>query len=155
MLTKQNARRAAWLVGIAAIALVLINGYLNRGAGALLFDGEWQALPLFSPQFLQLLPWFTIAWGADLLVNIVVLIRGRWEAATRLAAMLVAGAFTVLVYQALAGGSIAAWPPLDPAFKVTAVIIFAVGVWEVGKHGWRLLQATPLAGEAAHTRTVA
>ena len=142
-------------IAAAAVGLILLNGYLNRGTGALFFNGEWQATPLFSPQFLQLVPWLSVAWGADILVNIILLMRGRWEAATRLAAMLVAVGFAVLAYQALAGGSIAAWPSLDPAFKVTAVIIFAVSMWDAGKHGWLLLQASPLASRAMRSQTVA
>lgn len=126
----------------AAVSIILLNGYLNRGTGALFFDGEWQAIPLFSPEFLQFVPWFTVAWGADLVVNLVVLLRGRWEAATRLAAIVVAGAFAFITYQTLVSGPIAAWQPLDPAFKVTAVIIFAVSVWEVAKHSRRLLQGS-------------
>lgn len=128
-------------IGFTVALLWLAVSYLNSGTGSLFYDGEWQAIPLFSQEVLRYIPWLAVVWGADILINIVLLARGRWEPATRIAAMVVAGANAFIFYQMLVGGPISAWPTVDPAFKVTAAIIFGVSLWEVAKHGWMLLRA--------------
>lgn len=142
-------------IAFTAVALVLTNVALNSGTGALYYDGEWQAIPLFSQEFLQYLPWLTALWSADILVNIVLLMRGRWEPATRVAALVVAAAAGLLFYRMLVGGPIAAWAPLEPAFKITVAIIFAVSLWEIGKHGWHLLRNSGLASDRLRSQHVA
>jgi hypothetical protein len=127
-------------IGFTTAVLILANFYLNRGTGAVYINGEWQAIPLFSQEFLQYIPWLTIVWVADILVNIVLLVRGRWETTTRIATMILAAATGFIFYRMIAGGPIAAWPPVDPAFKVTAAIIFAISLFEVAKQGWQLLR---------------
>ncbi len=141
-------------IAFTTVALILANFYLNSGTGALLYNGEWQAIPLFSPEFLQYIPWLTAIWSADILVNIVLLVRGRWEPATRVAAIVTAAAAGVLFYRMIAGGPISAWPPLEPAFKVTAAIIFAVCLWEIGKHGWQLVRDSGLIGDRLRSQHV-
>lgn len=142
-------------IAFTAIALIFANFYLNPGTGALFYDGEWHAFPLFSTQFLQFIPWLTVIWGADILVNIVLLVRGRWEPATRVAAILVSAATGVLFYRMIVGGPISAWPPLEPAFKISAAIIFAVCLWEAGKHGWLLVRSSGLVGDRLRSPHVA
>jgi hypothetical protein len=146
---------AAVEIAFTTAVLVWANFYLNRGTGALLYNGEWQAIPLFTPEFLQYIPWLTVVWGADILVNTVLLVRGRWEPATRVAAIVVSAATGFLFYRMLVGGPIAAWAPLEPAFKITVAIIFAVCLWEVGKHTWQLVRSSPLAGDRLHSQHVA
>lgn len=142
-------------IAFTAVILVLANFYLNPGRGALFYNGQPQAIPLFSVEFLQTIPWLTVIWAADILVNIVLLARGRWESATRLAAILVSAATGLIFYRIIAGGPIAAWPPLEPAFKVTAAIIFAVSLWEVGKHAWLLIRNSGLVGDTLRSPHVA
>lgn len=140
-------------IGFTAAVLVLAANYLNRGAGVF-YGGEWQPMSLFSPEVLQYIPWLMVIWGADILVNIVLLARGRWEPATRVASMVVDGANALVFYQLLVGGPIAAWPPLDPAFRITAAIIFAVSVWEVARQAWRLLRSSTWGEAAQHSQHV-
>jgi hypothetical protein len=142
-------------IGFTAALLGLTVNYLSSGAGALFVNGEWQPVPLFTPEFLQVVPWLMVLWGADILVNIVLLARGRWEPATRIASMVLAGVTAFLFYQLLVGPEIAAWPPLDPAFKVTAAIIFAVSLWEVAKQAWLLLRTSPWRISALRSEHVA
>jgi hypothetical protein len=129
-------------IGFTAAILLLAVNYLNSGTGPVFYNNEWQAIPIFTPELLQYLPWLIVLWGADILVNIVLLARGRWEPATRIATMLTSGAAAFILYQILIGGPIAAWPPLEPAFKVTVAIIFAVSLWEVVRQGWQLLHSS-------------
>jgi hypothetical protein len=129
-------------IGFTAAILMLAVNYLNRGTGPVFYNSEWQAIPIFTPELLQYLPWLIVLWGADILLNIVLLARGRWEPATRIATLLTAGAAAFIFYQILIGGPIAAWPPLEPAFKVTVAIIFAVSLWEVVRQGWQLLHSS-------------
>jgi hypothetical protein len=129
-------------IGFTAAILMLAFNYLNRGTGPVFYKSEWQGIPIFTPELLQYLPWLIVLWGADILLNIVLLVRGRWELATRIATMITAGAAAFIFYQILIGGPIAAWPPLEPAFKVTVAIIFAVSLWEVIRQGWQLLHSS-------------
>jgi len=142
-------------IGLTAVVLILANFYLNRGTGAVFLNGEWQAIPLFSPEVLQYIPWLTAVWVADILVNIVLLVRGRWEAATRMATMITAAANGFIFYRMIVGGPIAAWAPVEPAFKVTAAIIFAVSLIEVGKQGWLLVRNSPRFGDTLRSQHVA
>lgn len=150
-----NAVETAAGIGFTTAVLILANFYLNRGTGALFINGAWQAIPLFSAEFLQYIPWLTAIWIADILVNIVLLIRGRWEPVTRLATMVVSAATGVIFYRMIVGGPIAAWAPVDPAFKVTAAIIFAFSLFEVGKQGWLLLRNSSPAGDRLRSQHVA
>lgn len=138
-------------IGFTAALLGLAVNYLNSGAGPVYLNQEWQSLPIFSPALLQYIPWLAVIWGADILVNIVLLARGRWEPATRIAAMVLAGANAFIFYQMLIGPTLAAWPPLEPAFKVTVAIIFAVSLWEVGKQAWMLLRSSTWGEGARHS----
>ena len=142
-------------IALTAVVLILANFYLNRGTGAVLINGEWQAIPLFSPEVLQYIPWLTAVWLADILVNIVLLVRGRWETGTRVATMITAAANGFVFYRMIVGGQIAAWPPLEPAFKVTAAIIFAVSLIEVGKQAWLLVRNSPRVGDTLRSQHVA
>jgi hypothetical protein len=139
-------------IGFLAALLGLTINYLYSGAGPVYYNGEWQPLPIFSQELLQYIPWLAVIWGADILVNIVLLARGRWEPATRIAAMVLAGANAFIFYQMLIGPTLTAWPPLDPAFKITAAIIFAVSLWEVGKQGWMLLRSSAWGEGALHSQ---
>ncbi len=140
-------------IGFTAALLGLTANYLNRGA-VVFSGGAWQPISLFSPEVLQYIPWLMVVWGADILINIVLLVRGRWEPAARVASMVVDGVNALVFYQLLVGGPIAAWPPLDPAFRITAAIIFAVSLWEVGKQGWLLVRSSAWGGSALHSQHV-
>ncbi len=141
-------------IGFTAAVIVLLNVYLNRRTGALFYNGEWQTMPLFSQEFLQYIPWLTAIWCADILVNIILLTRGRWEPFTRIATMITATAAAILFYSMISSGPIGAWPPVEPAFKVTAAIIFAVSLVEVGKQGWLLLRSSNWIGDRLHSQQV-
>ena len=141
-------------IAFTAAALALAILYLNGNVGAVFYDGEWQAIPLFAPEFSPYIAWLAVIWGVDILVNIVLLVRGRWEAATHAATIVLSAATAVVFYQMIVGGPIAAWAPLEPAFKITAAIIFAVSLWEAGKHSWRLLRNSGLVGDRLRTQHV-
>ena len=62
-------------IGFLAALLGLTINYLYSGAGPVYYNGEWQPLPIFSQELLQYIPWLAVIWGADILVNIVLLAR--------------------------------------------------------------------------------
>ena len=70
-----NVFEKAVEIGLTAAVLALAANYLNRGA-TVFYGGEWQPIPLFSPEVLEYIPWLMVIWGADILVNIVLLARG-------------------------------------------------------------------------------
>jgi hypothetical protein len=142
-------------IGFTAALLGLTVNYLTAGAGRVFVNGEWLPMPLFSQEFLQYVPWLIALWSVDIVVNIVLLARGRWEPAIRVAALVLAGATAFVFYQILVGPEIAAWAPLDPAFKITAAIIFAVSLWEAAKQGWMLLKGSAWGIGTAHSQHVA
>lgn len=127
-------------IAFTAVAIVLANAYLNPETGALYLNGERQPFPLFSPEVVQYVPWLTVVWGADILVNIVLLVRGRWEPATRVAAMIAAAASGFVFFRMAVGGPLSALSPLDPIFKVSAAVVVVFCLWEIGKHGWYLVR---------------
>ena len=104
-------------IGFTTAAVVLANIYLNRGTGAIFYNGQWQAVPLFSQEVLQYIPWLTAVWIADILVNIVLLVCGHWETTTRIATMATAAATGFIFYRMIVGGPMAAWAPVDPSVQ--------------------------------------
>ena len=142
-------------IGFTTAAVVLANIYLNRGTGAIFYNGQWQAVPLFSQEVLQYIPWLTAVWIADILVNIVLLVRGHWQTTTRIATMATAAATGFIFYRMIVGGPMAAWAPVDPAFEISAAIIFAFSLLEVGKQAWQLLRNSTWGGGTLHSQHVA
>lgn len=138
-----NVVETAVDIGMTAAALILLNYFAGTGSGAYYNNGQWHTFPLFSAEFLQYVPWLTFVWLLDILVNTILLGRRRWEASTRVATAIVAGAGAVVYYQMLTGGPLAAWPAVDPAFKLVAAVLFVISLLEIAKQVWRLVGHAP------------
>lgn len=129
------------VVGIAftVAALLVLNFYLDD-VGRYYVAGEgWRQVPIFSDAFRAYVPWLTLWWGSDLILNIVVLIRGRWGIVTRLVHVTIQSLGIVVLLQMLTGPALTDWPVLEPAFNLTLGIILAVTGIEVAKTLWALV----------------
>jgi hypothetical protein len=126
-------------IGFSIAALVFFNFYLDSVGVYRLPGGEWQRFPIFSEPFRSYVPWLTLWWGATLMLSIVVLVRGHWQAWSRLAQIAVDLFGVGILFSMLTGGPLAVWAPLEPAFKVTIAIILVVTVVDVVKRLYALV----------------
>lgn len=74
-----------WDIVFALIALLVFNFYSQYVGIYNLINGEWSFQPVLGEGFFRYLPWFNILWILSIALNIVLLRRGRWDVATRLA----------------------------------------------------------------------
>lgn len=89
------------LAGAAALLFLVVWVLFFRDSLAALVatgDGGWVSVPLAGPGLVAALPWLVAAWSAELVVQVGLLLRGRWslswrlvDLATRLFGVLVLG----------------------------------------------------------------
>jgi hypothetical protein len=124
-------------------------------------NGEWSFTPVLAQAFFQYLPWISVLWALSASLKIVVVSQGRWQAATRWAAIGL-GLFTIgLVERMLTGPDLIAidysalsrmgWLTGDPslaamlnnltnaALRLGFGITIVVQVVEVAKSLYKLL----------------
>ncbi len=81
-------------------AVVLLNFYPHLVAVYNNTNGTWSSFPIFTDVFFScFVPWLTLVWSLDIIINILVLRMGSWKTITRLCNIAVrAGAITVLAF---------------------------------------------------------
>lgn len=76
-----------WDVVFALVGLLLFNFY-SQYVGLYNFaDGKWTFTPVLGDKFFTYLPWFNLAWVLGILLNIILMRRGRWDMPTRWASI--------------------------------------------------------------------
>jgi hypothetical protein len=125
-----------------AVLIVLFNtsprwtGITHIGEGA-------TVVPIMSGAFWAFAPWLTIVWGAELVLKAVVLLRGRWGAATRIVNILISGAGLFILFGMLTSPEpLLAFAPADPGLRVGLAVIFTFAVIEIVQQIYRLFKAT-------------
>lgn len=122
-------------------ALLWINFYLDRLAFYRVPGEGIQSLAIFSPEFRQHVPLLTIWLGLDLVLHIVLLARGRWTRWLRLADLAIQGIGVAVLIRMLTGPDLAAWPVVEPAYRVTVGLILVVTLFEAAKQGYSLFSS--------------
>jgi hypothetical protein len=125
-------------ITFSILAIVFFNFYLGT-LGGFWSNGEWNRIELFSDAFKAFVPWFTVLWSLQILLAVAVMLRGRWEILTRLANIALSVAGLGIIALMLAGDPLAAWPPLEPAFGVTLVVVAVFTVIDIVKDALALL----------------
>ena len=152
-------------------AIVLFNFYprllgFTSSLNSLVETGSWSSVttfPIFTDLFFsRFVPWLTLVWGLDILLNIIVLRMGSWKTATRLCNVAIrAGAIAIgAVMLATAGllnlstDAIIGAGPLDAStaqllatmarqgFASVLVIVMIVEGIEIVKHLYRIITGT-------------
>jgi hypothetical protein len=108
-------------------AIVIFNFYpqiigFTNSLNSVIESGNWSSVttfPIFTDLFFdRFIPWLTLVWGLDILINIIVLRMGSWKMVTRL------GNIAVRAGTIIIGAFILATPGL---LNITAESIFAAG----------------------------
>lgn len=142
-------------IAFTVVALLVLNFYLDR-LGFSYVQGEGvQRFALFSPAFRRYVPLLTVWWGLDLVLNVVLLARGRWVAWLRWADLAIQGIGVAVLLRMLTGPALAAWEPVEPAFRVTLGIMLVATLFDAGRHIYTLLMQRGERGSATPTLTVA
>jgi hypothetical protein len=100
-------------ITFSVIGLAWFNFYTELLGFSFVSDGEWILLPALSAAFFTYLPWINIIFGAEILLNLFLLIRGQWQNATRWISMVVKAATIILAGFMLAGPSLVDLNPQD------------------------------------------
>jgi hypothetical protein len=142
-------------IAFTVVALILFNFYLDR-LGFYIVPGEGvHRFAVFSPAFRQYVPLLTVWWGLDLALNVMLLARGRWVAWLRWAELAIQVIGLAVVLRMLTGPALAAWEPLEPAFRVTLGIMLVATLVDAGKHVYALLVHRSGRSDSTPTLTVA
>ncbi len=123
-----------------AVLIVLFNtsprwtGITHIGDGAMV-------VPIMADAFWAYAPWLTIVWGAELMLKAVVLLRGRWGAATRIVNIMISGAGLFILFHMLTSPEpLLAFAPADPGLRVGLAVIFTFAVIEIVQQLYRLFK---------------
>jgi hypothetical protein len=100
-------------ITFSVIGLVLFNFVPELLGFSFVTDGEWIFLPALSDAFFTYLPWINILWGAEILLNLFLLIRGQWQTATRWVSITLKTATIILAGFMLTGPSLVGLNPQD------------------------------------------
>lgn len=100
-------------ITFSVIGLALFNFFPELLGLGFITDGEWVFLPGLSPTFFNYLPWINIVWGAEILLNLFLLIRGQWQPVTRWVSAGIKVATITLAGFMLAGPSLVGLNPQD------------------------------------------
>ena len=110
-------------------------GITHIGEGAIV-------VPIMSDAFWAFAPWLTIVWGAQLILKAVVLLRGRWGAATRIGNIMISGAGLFILFGMLTSQEpLLAFAPADPGLRVGLAVIFTFAAIEIVQQVYRLIKA--------------
>jgi hypothetical protein len=82
-----NRFEMLWNIIFALIGLLLFNFYSEYVGIYSNTDGVWSFQPVLAEGFFDYLPWFNAIWILTILLNVVLLRRGRWDTITRLASI--------------------------------------------------------------------
>jgi hypothetical protein len=94
-----------------------------------------------SDAFWAYAPWLTIVWGAELMLKAVVLLRGRWGAATRIVNIVISGAGLFILFGMLTSPEpLLAFAPADPGLRVGLAVIFTVAAIDIVQQIYRLIK---------------
>jgi len=132
-------------LAFGTVFIVLLNFYVESLAGYW-SNGEWNAFPLFSQEFLAFVPWITALWAWEVLVKVIVMLRGRWEPVTRILDLLSSVMSFTLLSWMLRADQLAAWAPLEPVFKVILAVALVIVAVDFVRNVWNLV--TQIRGSA-------
>ena len=76
-----------WDIAFALVGLLLFNFYSQVVGIYNLVDGKWSFYPVLADGFFHYLPWFNAAWLLGILLNVILIRRGRWDMPTRWASI--------------------------------------------------------------------
>lgn len=123
-----------------AVLIVLLNTS-SRWSGPVVL-GEVTSMQLMSPVWWSYVPWLSFVWVAELVLNAVVLLRGRWSLVTRgvSIALEVAG-LAILLHMLTNPAPLLAFAPADPGLRVGIAVIVTFVVIGIAQQVYRLFRA--------------
>jgi hypothetical protein len=124
-----------WEIIFALIGLLLFNFYSQYVGIYNNTDGMWSFQPVLAEGFYNYLPWFNVAWISSILLNVVLLRRGRWDMATRWTSIglsifniVICGSILMTGPENLFNIGTLAIPGIDPATQQTLSSLASLGL---------------------------
>lgn len=112
---EDQVSRVGQIFGItfSVFGLALFNFFPELLGFGFLKDGQVTFLPALSEAFFTYLPWINLLWGAEIILNLFLLIQGQWQTATRWVATVIKLLSVGLAILMLAGPSLVGLNPQD------------------------------------------
>ncbi len=118
-------------IGFNLAAILIFNAYPEWISAIMLTDGEVVRTPLLSENFMRFVPWLSLLWGAGIVLNSFVLIRGRWQPLSRWLQIGLEILTLALLAWMLIGGPLLSWTALEPVATLVISIVLAVAAIDV------------------------
>jgi hypothetical protein len=133
--------RGEMVVGIIfALAFIAWLNFFPNWFGGAEFGGESLGIfALFTPAFLQLIPWFTASLLLDVVLKTAVVSQGRWNRTTRWLELLTLGFGLYVTYRVFSLEAISIVPFFNLGAKAVLAIVLLVAILEIGVRVVRLL----------------
>ncbi len=96
------------ITGIAftAAALIIFNLYPQVLGFNFLKDGAWVSIPALNEAFFRWMPYINLLWALQIVLNVLLLRRGRWQTSTKWFSIVLDAAGIVIGFLLLTGPSI-------------------------------------------------
>jgi hypothetical protein len=148
-----------------AAALIIFNFYPHLLGIGFVRNGQWTFIPALSEAFFRYLPWINVVWILQIILQLVLLRRGGWEAVTRwfsiaiqligigiAYALLQEPSIIAFTAETLAGGPLEAQTAnmlvllMTQMAKIALIIAIVVGGFEALRSAYRLItkKSTPI-----------
>jgi hypothetical protein len=118
-------------IGFNLAAILIFNAYPDWISAIMLTGGEVVRTPLLSENFMRFVPWLSLLWGAGIVINAFVLIRGSWQPLSRWLQIGLEILTLALLAWMLVGGPLLAWTALEPVATLIVSIVLAVATIDV------------------------
>jgi hypothetical protein len=149
------------------VGLIIFNFYLDRVGIYNNTNGVWAFTPILTAAFNAYIPWLDLLWVLTIILDAILLRRGRWEAGTRLFAILVFSfnialsvsfmthiqyIYTLQGAMGLFGGAGIVQSVLNQIFIVAIAIAIIVNAAKIVQMLWRLFNLRSGSIDAANTK---
>jgi hypothetical protein len=146
---------------ISVLALVVFNFYAHWIGLNTIQDGQWVHVSILTDVFTRYLPWLSLLWIFEAVFNMLLIVRGRWNAALRWTSAVISTLTIVILAWILSGPTIAALPVeaielmgweltleniqqindgLKVSVRLVIGIIIALEIVDLGKKLYKLLR---------------
>jgi hypothetical protein len=141
------------------VGLIIFNIYLDRVGIYNNLNGQWSFIPILTSAFNNYIPWLDLFWVLTILLDVILLRKGSWEAGTRLFSILMS-VFSIAIAESFMthiqylytlegalgqlGGEGILRSLLNQILIVVFVIVIIANAVRIGQMIFRLFKSNPI-----------
>lgn len=156
-----NRFEQVWIIIWSSIAILLFNFYPQLLQVAFVQGGGWYHMQILSDAFFKYVPILTVLWGLEILLCVLLFMRGSWQAGTRWFQVVIKALNIIVLAVIIAGPPIfslavtgmptlpgieklpAIFPTAYNGFRVLLVFVLVLECVELGKAIYRGITGKP------------